>query len=311
MFQHKKAFFRGLPFVLICLFLLSACGGAGNGSTSSATSTSSRVIKVVAAENFYGDIVKQLGGSHVDVTSILSDPNVDPHEYTSSVQTALKVSQADLVLENGLGYDDWMDKLLASSPDSNRIVLVAGKIANHALPDNPHVWYGVDNMPAIAQAITGTLKKLDSTDAATFDGKLATFQQSLISLQQKIAEINLKYKGTPIALTETIYLYQTAPEGLNVLTPFAFMKANAEGTDPPADTVTMINNEINLKQARVLIYNIQTVTPITTNVQNAATKQHIPTVPVSETMPPGKTYQSWMLDQLNSLETALQQGTKK
>jgi zinc/manganese transport system substrate-binding protein len=311
MFQHKRAFFSSLPFVLICLFLVNACSGSGNGATSSATSASSRVINVVAAENFYGDIVNQLGGSHVNVTSILSDPNVDPHEYTSSVQTALKVSQADLVLENGLGYDDWMDKLLSVAPKANRIVLTAGKIANHLLPDNPHVWYGVNNMPAIAQSITDALKKLDSTDAATFDSKLTTFKQSLISLQHKIDEINVKYKGTPIALTETIYLYQTGPTGLKVLTPFAFMKANAEGNDPPADTVAAINNEINLKQAKVLIYNIQTVTPITTNVQNAATKQHIPIVPVSETMPPGKTYQTWMLDQLNGLETALQQGTGK
>jgi zinc/manganese transport system substrate-binding protein len=311
MFQHKRAFFSSLPFVIICLFLVSACGGSGNGATSSATSASSRVINVVAAENFYGDIVQQLGGSHVDVTSILSDPNVDPHEYTSSVQTALKVSQADLILENGLGYDDWMDKLLSVAPNVKRTVLTAGEIAAHPLPNNPHVWYGVDNIPAIAQAITNALKKLDSSDASTFDSKLATFKQSLIPLQHKIAEINLKYKGTPIALTETIYLYQTGPEGLKVLTPFAFMKANAEGNDPPADTVAAINNEINLKQAKILIYNIQTVTPITTNVQNAAIKQHIPIVPVSETMPPGKTYQTWMLDELNSLETALQQGTGK
>lgn len=309
MFQHKRAFIRCLPFVLIFLFILNACGGSGSGTTSPGTTASSKVINVVAAENFYGDIVKQLGGSHVNVTSILSDPNVDPHEYTSSVQTALKVSQADLVLENGLGYDDWMDKLLASSPNSNRIVLTGGKIADHPLPDNPHVWYGVNNMPAIAQAITDALKKLDSSDAATFDSNLTTFKQSLISLQHKIDEINLKYKGTPIALTETIYLYQTGPEGLKVLTPFAFMKANAEGTDPPADTVAAINNEISLKQAKILIYNIQTVTPITTHVEDAATKQHIPIVPVSETMPPGKTYQTWMMDQLNNLETALQQGT--
>ena len=309
MLQHKKALATCLPFVLIFLFMVSSCGGSGNGTTSPGASASSKLINVVAAENFYGDIVKQLGGNHVNVTSILSDPNVDPHEYTSSVQTALKVSQADLALENGLGYDDWMDKLLASSPNSNRIVLTGGQAANHPLLDNPHVWYGINNMSAIAQAITAALKKLDSSDAPTFDHKLVTFKQSLISLQHKIDEINLKYKGTPIALTETIYLYQTNSEGLKVLTPFAFMKANAEGTDPPANTVTAINDEINLKQAKILIYNIQTVTPITTHVENAATKQHIPIVPVSETMPPGKTYQTWMMDQLNGLETALQQGT--
>ena len=130
-------------------------------------------------------------------------------------------------------------------------------------------------------------------------------------MQQKIDNINAKYKGTPVALTETIYLYQTQPEGLNVLTPFAFMKANAEGTDPPADTVTSIKNSINQKQAKILIYNVQTVTPITTNVQNEAKAHNIPIVPVSETMPPGKTYQTWMSDQLDVLASALQQGTGK
>jgi zinc/manganese transport system substrate-binding protein len=198
-------------------------------------------------------VVTQLGGSHVDVTSILSDPNVDPHEYTSNVQTAVKIANADLVIENGLGYDDWMDKLLSSSPNSNRILLIGGKLANSLLPDNPRVWYGVNNMPAIAQGITDALKRLDSANAKTYDSNLATFKQSLTPLQQKMNSIAAKYKGTPIALTETIYLYQTQPEGLDVLTPFAFMKANAEGTDPPADTVIAINNSINKRQAKILI----------------------------------------------------------
>jgi zinc/manganese transport system substrate-binding protein len=266
---------------------------------------------VVASTNFYGDVVKQLGRSHVNVTSILSDPNVDPHEFTTNVATAQKVSQADLVIKNGLGYDDWMDKLLSGSPNPNRIVFTGGELASHPLPDNPHVWYGINNMPSIALGITDALKKLDSADAATFDSNLATFNQSLAPLQQKIDAINTKYKGTPIALTETIYLYQSIPEGLNVLTPFEFMKANAEGTDPPADTVTSINNSILNRLAKILILNVQTVTPITTNVQNEAKKQNIPIVSVSETMPPGKTYQTWMGDQLDVLAAALQQATGK
>lgn len=312
MFVHKRASVFTMSIVSLCLFLFSACGSTGGGtttggSTSSTIASSSKAINVVAAENFYGNVVQQLGGSHVNVTSILSDPNVDPHEYTSNVQTAVKVSKADLVIENGLGYDDWMDKLLAGSPNSNRILLIGGKLADHPLPDNPHVWYGVNNMPAIAQGITNALKKLDSADAATFDSNLTTFKQSLTPLQKKIDSINAKYKGTPVALTETIYLYQTLPEGLNVLTPFEFMKANAEGNDPPANTVSSMNNLINGKQAKILIYNMQTVTPITTNVQNEAEKQHIPIVPVSETMPPGKIYQTWMGDQLDALAAALQQ----
>ena len=153
---------------IIILFLLSACGAAttGNGTTSNSTS-SSTVINVVAAENFYGNVVKQLGGSHVAVTSILSNPNVDPHLYESNVQTAVAVSKARLVVENGAGYDTWMDKLLSASPNSSRIVLISANIADHKLPDNPHVWYGIDNMPTIAQAITNALKKLDAADAST------------------------------------------------------------------------------------------------------------------------------------------------
>jgi zinc/manganese transport system substrate-binding protein len=287
---------------------LSACGGTptGNGSTSN-----SQVIQVVAAENFYGDIVKQLGGSHVAVTSILSNPNVDPHEYESNVQTAIAVSKAQLVVENGNGYDAWMDRLLSASPNNSRVVLVGANIADHKLPDNPHVWYGIENMPAIAQAITAALKKLDTADASTFDSNLATFKQSLVLLEQKIREINKKYKGTPVALTETIYLYQAVPEGLAVLTPFDFQKAIAEGNDPPADTVIEANNQITRKEVKILIYNSQTVTPITTNLQNEAKNLNIPVVPVSETMPPGKTYQTWMIDQLNTLQQSLATATGK
>jgi len=263
------------------------------------------VVKVVAAENFYGDIVKQLGGSHVAVTSILSDPNVDPHEYQSNVQTGITVGKADLVIENGNGYDDWMDKILSAAPSSTRLLLKGYDSAPTHLSANEHVWYSFANAAAIAQAITTDLKKLDPADAAAFDNNLQTFKQSLQPLQQKIAAINAKYHGTPVGLTETIYLYQAQPEGLNVLTPFAFEKAIAEGNDPPADTVITTTDQITKGQIKVLIYNAQTVTPVTTNLENLARAKHIPIVPVTETMPPNKTYQTWMMDQLTVLQTAL------
>jgi len=270
----------------------------------------SPVVKVVAAENFYGDVVKQLGGSHVSVTSILSDPNADPHEYESSVPDAVAVSQADIVVENGLEYDTWMDKLLSASPNSNRQLLVAGQIAAHPLPDNPHVWYGIDNMQGIASAITDSLKKSDPANASVFDNNLQTFNNSLNPLLQKIGEIKSKYQGTPVGLTETIYLYQTQAMGLNVLTPYNFEKALAEGNDPSVADVNTTNQQVKNKQIKVLIYNNQTVTPITTNLENMATQLGIPVVQVSETMPQDKAYQSWMLDQLNALEQSLQQVVK-
>lgn len=298
-----KKTYLWIAFSFIVVFLLSACSG---GSAGSATPSSSTAINVVAAENFYGDMVKQLGGSHVSVTSILSDPNIDPHQYESNAQTAIQVSKAQLVIENSGGYDGWMDKILSGSPNSNRIVLKGYDVAQVKLPENVHVWYSIDNAATIAQAITDDLKKLDPADAATFDSNLQTFKQSLQPIQQKIVAIKSKYAGTPVGLTETIYLYQAAPLGLNVLTPFEFQKAMAEGNEPPADTVVTAENQINHHLIKVLIYNEQTVTPSTTKLENDARAQNIPIVPVTETMPPGKTYQTWMLDQLNTLEQDLQ-----
>jgi zinc/manganese transport system substrate-binding protein len=299
--KSRKAL-AALAGLLLVVTMLSACVGGPDASRVPG------VVNVVAAENFYGDIVRQLGGSHVSVTSLISNPNVDPHQYESSPQTAIEVSNAQLVIENGLGYDAWMDKVLSGSPNATRALLVAGQIADHKLPDNPHIWYGFDTMPTVAQAITNALKQLDSKDAAFFDSNLAAFVQSLTALEQKVAAIKAKYAGTPVALTETIYLYQSMPEGLNVLTPFEFMKAIAEGNDPPADTVATMNNLVNNRRVKILIYNEQTITPITTNLQNQARQHNIPVVPVTETMPPGKTYQTWMSDQLDALQQALKQA---
>lgn len=272
---------------------------------SDTTAQNSSTIQVVAAENFYGDITKQLGGNHVRVTSILSDPNVDPHEYESNVQDGIAINHANIVIENGDGYDTWMDKLLAASPNKNRIVLVGSNIANHKLPDNPHVWYGIDNIQTIASIITDTLKKDDPSHAGEYDQNLAKFVTSLHPIQQKMNDVKAKYANIPVGLTETIYLYQTQPMNLNVLTPIAFERAIAEGNDPSAQDVATTNDQITKKQVKVLIYNEQTITPITTNLQSEAKLNNIPVVPVTETMPTTKHYQSWMLDQLNILEQAL------
>jgi zinc/manganese transport system substrate-binding protein len=297
----RRCLWLGLG-VIVCLGGLSACGSMVTATTQGANG---QVIQVVAAENFYGNLASQLGGRHVAVTSILSDPNVDPHEYQTNTNAAITVSKADLVIENSGGYDDWMDKLLESAPKSSRLLLKGFESAPTHLPENEHVWYSLDNMTAIAEAITADLKKLDAADAAAFESNLHVFKQTLQPLQAKIAAIRAKYNGTPVGLTETIYLYQAEPEGLKVLTPFAFEKAIAEGNDPPAGAVVTTTDQITRRQVKVLIYNQQTVTPVTTNLMNQARAQHIPLVPVTETMPAGKTYQTWMLDQLNTLQTAL------
>jgi zinc/manganese transport system substrate-binding protein len=274
----------------------------------SVTDAPGGTIKIVAAEDFYGNIARQLGGDKVSVMSILSDPNVDPHEYESDVQDGIAITNANIVIENGLEYDTWMDKLLSASPNASRIVLTASALAPDPLPENPHVWYGIDNISAIAGAITDALIKTDPADAAFFQNNLKTFNDSLAPITAKMNEIKTQYAGTPVGLTETIYLYQTEPMGLNVLTPFTFEKAIAEGNDPSAQDMNTTDQQVTDKKIKVLIYDSQTITPITTNLQNAARANDIPIVPVSETMPPNDTYQTWMMDELNALATALAQN---
>jgi zinc/manganese transport system substrate-binding protein len=295
--RHRTSSYSRAAGILAALFALSIPAASAGAAPAK--------VNVVAAENFYGNIASQLGGDRVKVTSILSDPNVDPHEYESNVEDAKAIAIADLVIENSGGYDDWMDKLLSAGTSAKRVLLKGYDIAPTKLPDNEHVWYNVDNVQAIAAAVTDSLKKIDPADAALFTKNLQTFGRSLGGIREKIAQLNARWNGTPVGLTETIFLYQANPLGLSVLTPFEFQKAIAEGNDPPADTVVAAESQVKGKKVKVLIYNEQTVSPITTRLQDEAKAAGIPVVPVTETMPSALNYQNWMLSQLAVLERAL------
>ena len=239
------------------------------------------------------------------MTSILSDPNVDPHEYESNVDDAKAIADADLVVENSGGYDDWMDKLLSASPSAKRVLLKGFDIAVKKLPDNEHIWYEVDNARAVAHALADNLVKIDPADASAFMKNLQDFDNSLAAIRQKIVQLKRKYAGTPVGLTETIFLYQSGPLGLTMLTPFEFQKSIAEGNDPPADAAVEAESQVTEKKIKLLIYNEQTVTPITTKLQDEAKAAGIPILPVTETMPSALNYQNWMLSQLAALDRAL------
>jgi zinc/manganese transport system substrate-binding protein len=307
--SHSRA--RGtltLRFAFMVMILAAGAAAvyAGGSQEKKAASGSGATVNVVAAENFYGDVAEQIGGQNVTVTSIMSDPNVDPHEYESSVNDAKAVADASLVIESGGGYDDWMDKLISASPNSSRVVITGFDIAPTKLPENEHVFYGIGNMGVIAAAIRDALSKLAPSHSDDFAKNYAAFSQSLSAVTDKMNEIKSKYPNAPVGLTETIFLYQAVPMGLNVLTPFEFQKSIAEGNDPPADVALQAEQQITGKQIRALIYNEQTVTDITTKLENDAKAAGIPIVPVTETMPPqAQHYQFWMLDQLNHLEQAL------
>jgi zinc/manganese transport system substrate-binding protein len=280
---------------------LGLAGGAG-----AATGTSS-IVHVVAAENFWGNITSQIGGRDVAVTSLITNPNADPHLFETDASDAATLAQAQVVIENGAGYDTWMSSLLGADGGNPRIVNAATVLHITGSDPNPHLWYDIPRVPAVAAAIAGALEKASPGDAPTFKANLSTFDASLAPLNATLATIKAHFHNVPVAYTERVPGYALAVADLDVKTPPGFAQAIEDGTDPgPADTLAMqrllTDHDIN-----VLLYNVQTVTPVTTQIRALARSHGIPVVGVSETMPAGvATYQQWQQSQLTNLLHALE-----
>jgi zinc/manganese transport system substrate-binding protein len=275
---------------------VAGCGSAGGGST----------LHVVASTNVYGDITAQIGGAHVGVTSVLSDPNADPHLFEPGTQNGLAVAQAKVVIQNGAGYDDFMGRLESASPSSSRIVVtIADVLGVHGRDANPHLWYDVPRLPRIAGAIAAGLEKVDPKHAAAYRAGLDRFVKSLRPLDDEVLRIRTRYAGRPIAYTEPVPGYLVAALGLRNLAPASFTRAIQNGSEPPAEAVAAMNALIAGHHVDVLLYNSQAVSPITARVRAAAQQAGIPVVGVTETLPPHLTFQQWQLAQVRSLQRAL------
>jgi zinc/manganese transport system substrate-binding protein len=289
---------------LIVGLLALALGASACGLSTPAAQTGR--LQVVAGQGFWGSIAAQLGGSMVGVQSVVTDPNADPHEYESNTNDARAVADADLVILNGAGYDDWASKLVAANPSSRRTVLVAADLLGKKAGDNPHFWYSPDYVTRMADQITADYRSIDSADASYFDQRRAAFATALKPYTQRIAEIKAKFSGVPVASTESVFVYMATALGLDLISPPEFMDAVAEGNDPPAEAVITFEDQITSKQAKVLVYNVQTATAVTTNIKQLAAAAGIPVVGVSETLQPeSATFQDWQLSQLLVLENAL------
>jgi zinc/manganese transport system substrate-binding protein len=279
---------------------LAACG------TPPTNSGSGQTLQVIAGENFWGSIASQLGGSHVSVTSIVTNPNTDPHEYESSATDARAFATADYVVLNGAGYDDWGQKLLSGNPSSNRKVFTVADLLNKKAGDNPHFWYNPDWVDKAADRITADYQAIDSKDSAYFSQQREAFRSALKPYHDAIAKIRSTSAGVPIGSTESIFVYMAQALGVNLVSPPEFMRAISEGTDPPAQTVAEFQNQVGNHLITVLVYNVQTSTPITENLKQLAAKNGIPVVGISETVQPiNAAFQEWQVKQLNSLQAAL------
>jgi zinc/manganese transport system substrate-binding protein len=276
---------------------LSGCGGSAAGKGR---------LDVVAAENVFGDIAAQIGGAHVAVTSILTDPNADPHLFEPGTSNGLAVAKAKVVLQNGLGYDAFMAKLEDSAPSSDRItVTIADVLGVHGKDANPHLWYDVPGLGRIAGAIAGALERADPRHASAYRAGLARFAGSLRALRREVATIRSRFRGAPVGYTEPVPGYLVAAAGLRNLAPADFTRAIQNGTEPTPAAVAAMNAVVDRHRIRVLLYNAQAVSPITARVRALAEHAHIPVVAVTETLPAQLTFQQWMLAQLRALARAL------
>ncbi|EXG80503.1 metal ABC transporter solute-binding protein, Zn/Mn family [Cryptosporangium arvum] len=290
--------------------LVAGCGSSDDGATTAA-SDGAKSTQVVASTNVYGDIVKQIAGdsSKVEITSIISDPSQDPHSYEANTQTQLKLSKADLVIENGGGYDDFMDTMLKSANNGDATVLNAVEVSGKTAPAdgelNEHVWYDLPSIEKLVPKITEALSAADTSEKATFEANAKTFLGKVQQLESAAAAIKAKHNGEGAAITEPVPVYLLQASGLVDKTPEEFSEAVEEGTDVPAAVLQETLGLFTAKQVKVLAYNEQTAGPESDKVVAAAKSAGVPVVAVTETLPPGKDYVSWMSGMLSSLQTAL------
>ena len=273
------------------------------------TSASGSEIQVVAAENFWGSLVSQVGGTHVHVLSIVSDPNTDPHEYSSSSADAQAFANANLVIVNGAGYDSWALSLIAASNTPNQSVLNVQELIHQTVDANPHFWYSPYYVNDTVNAIYKQLVSIDPADTSYFRQQYASLNSSLWqSYMGREVEIKHQFAGAPVAATEDIFVYMANATGLNVVSPTGFMQAVAEGNDPSAQDVASFQQliEAGNSSVHVLVYNQQTVTPLTESMKSLAAEHEVPSIGVTETVqPPDATFQAWMGSEVISLQNAL------
>jgi len=286
--------------------LIAACGSGSSGSGSGGGG-----LRVVAAENFWGSIAMQLGGSRASVRSIITDPSQDPHSYEPRASDARTLATAQLAIVNGIGYDPWAPKLLAANPVPGRAVLTVGSLLGLKEGENPHRWYDPADVEAVANAISAALDRLDPKDAAYFDRRRHSFETAgLAQYHQLIARIRARYSGVPVGASESIFALLAPALGVDLITPPGFMKAISEGTEVSAADSAAARRQISGHQIKVWIYNSQNATPDVQRLNQLARAARIPIAMVTETLAPaGASFQEWQVAQLEGLERALHQAT--
>ena len=261
-------------------------------------------INIVAAENFYGDVARQIGGSRVHVTSILTNPDEDPHLFEASPSVARALAGAQIVVYNGIDYDPWVPKLLASSPSPARTTIAVARLIGKKPGDNPHIWYDPATMRAFARALAQNLERIDPGSRASYEDNLTRFERSLDPIDARIAAMRKRLAGTPVVVTEPVFNYMLDALGMHVLDK-RFALAVMNNTEPGAKEVAAFENDLREHRARLMIYNSQASDPVAQHMREIAQRSHVPVVGATETEPPATTYQGWVSTELDAVSAAL------
>jgi zinc/manganese transport system substrate-binding protein len=283
---------------------LALTGCRGGGATASADGTTA--ISAVGAESEYANVLGQIGGRYVHVSSILDNPNTDPHTFEASPQVAQEVSSAQLIVQNGAGYDSWMNKIESASPNPERKVITAQQVLGlPASTPNPHLWYDPATMPAVAKVIAADLSAFQPAHKAYFQARLKAFNRSLATWRNAIAQFKARYPGTTAATTEPVANYLLAAMGITNLTPFRFQAGIMNGVDPAPQDIALQNSFFAQHKVKLFVYNQQVTSTLTGSIRDNAVKAGVPVVGVYETMPAGYSYQRWMLAEVNAISKAV------
>ncbi len=294
---------RSAAFGVSVVLMLGGLTACGSGDTSAPTDGK---LTVVAGENVWGDIARQVGGSYVDVTSVIDDPDADPHEFESNPSDAARLAKAQIVIENGAGYDDFMDKLLSAAGGDKTVINVEELAKVSGSDVNPHLWYSPTYVTTAAKAFAGAFGKADPAHAKAFEQNLATFLEGYAPYERTIATIKQKYAGQAVAYTERVAGYLVDAAGLHLGTPAAFSRAVEDDTDPSPQDAAAFTRDLKEHQVKVLLYNSQVADEQTRALKDTAEAAGVPVVGVAETLPKGeRDFQTWQNAQAEALLTAL------
>ena len=298
---------RAWPAWLAVAALLAGCGAAA-GSTGGG---SSGRLQVVAAENFWGSIASQLGGDKVAVRSIIVNPSTDPHSYEPTASDGITLARSQLAIVNGIGYDPWASKLLDANPSNSRQVLDVGDLLGLRSGDNPHQWYSPSSVRRVVDRIAADYEHVDPRNGAYFEQRRASFETVTMSEYNRlIARIRQRYAGVPVGYSESIFQPLGRALGLDLVTPYSFAKAIAEGTDVSAQDKQTVDTQAQNREIKVWVYNSQNATPDVQRVNQLARAARIPITTVTETLSPASaTFEQWQVAELENLEQALHRAT--